>query len=42
MFENVSWNGYVFTDLVNMIIKFVLAVVKGEFSEIGNILGDAE
>lgn len=31
MFENVSYEGIKFTDLVNMIIDFVLAIVKGEF-----------
>ena len=31
MFENVSWEGINFTKLVNMIIEFVLAIVKGEF-----------
>lgn len=43
MFENVSWEGIKFTDLVNMIIDFVLAIVKGEFPELSEILGtDAE
>lgn len=40
MFENVSWEGYTFTELVNMIIDFVLAIVKGEFETIGEILGE--
>lgn len=39
MFENVSWGEMNFTDLVNMIIEFVLAVVKGEWPELGEILG---
>ena len=39
MFENVSYEGISFTKLVNMIIEFVLAVVKGEFPTIGNFIG---
>ncbi len=39
MFTNVSWEGINFTDLVNMIIDFVLAIVKGEFPELAEILG---
>ncbi len=39
MFENVSWGEMNFTELVNMIINFVLAVVKGEWPELGEILG---
>lgn len=31
IFENVSYEGINFTALVNMIINFVLAIVKGEF-----------
>ncbi len=40
MFENVSWGEMNFTDLVNMIIDFVLAIVKGEWEELGAILGE--
>ena len=42
MFENVSWEGISFTKLVNMIIDFVLAIVKGEFPLIGELLGKEE
>lgn len=40
MFENVSIEGIKITDLVNMIIEFVLAIVKGEWEELGKILGE--
>ena len=40
IFENVSYEGINFTDLVNMIIEFVLAIVKGEWEELGAILGE--
>ena len=40
MFENVSYEGINFTKLVNMIIDFVLAIVKGEWPELGKILGE--
>lgn len=40
VFENVSWEGIKFTDLVNMIIEFVLAIVKGEFPELDAIMGE--
>ncbi len=39
MFDNVSYEGINFTALVNMIIDFVLAIVKGEWKELGEILG---
>ena len=39
MFENVSYEGMNFTELVNLIIKFVLAIVKGEWPELAEILG---
>ena len=38
MFENVSIGEMNFTDLVNMIINFVLAIVKGEFPELAEII----
>lgn len=38
MFENVSWGELNFTELVNMIIDFVLKVVKFEFPELGEIM----
>lgn len=38
LFENVSWDGLKFTDLVNMIIEFIWAIVKGEFPEVGEIV----
>lgn len=40
MFTNVSWGEMNFTELVNMIIDFVLAIVKGEWPEIGEIMGE--
>ena len=40
MFENVSWDGIKFTDLVNMIIEFVLKIVKFEFPEVGEVIGE--
>ena len=40
MFENVSWGEMNFTDLVNMIINFVLAIIKGEWPELGEIIGE--
>jgi len=40
MFENVSWEGINFTALVNMIIEFVLKIVKFEFPELGEIMGE--
>lgn len=40
MFENVSWGEMNFTDLVNMIIEFVLAIIKGEWPELGEIIGE--
>lgn len=40
IFENVSWGEMNFTDLVNMIIDFVLAIVKGEWEELGKILAE--
>lgn len=40
MFENVSWEGLNFTDLVNMIIDFILKIVKFEFPEIGEVIGE--
>lgn len=42
MFDNVSWGDYNFTEFVNMIIDFILAIVKGEFPLIGEILGKDE
>ena len=42
MFENVSYEGIKFTDLVNMIIDFIMAIVKGEFPLIGDIIGSEE
>lgn len=42
MFENVSYEGINFTELVNMIIKFVLAIVTGEWEELGKILNGEE
>lgn len=38
MFENVSWGELNFTELVNMIIDFVLKVVNFEFPELGEIM----
>ena len=39
MFENVSYEGINFTALVNKIIDFVLAIIKGEWPELAEILG---
>ncbi len=38
MFENVSWGEMNFTAFVNMIIEFVLAIIKGEWPELAEIL----
>lgn len=39
MFENVSWGEMNFTEIVNAIIDFVLAIVKGEFPLFAEFIG---